>query len=194
VRFTVAKYLVPADVDDEAGELEAARAHLRLGRPLPAQLRVDARGQLADLEGLGNVVVRADLERHDDVHGIGAGGEDDDRHLDTRSAEPAAYVKAGHSGKAEVEKDEVDVALLGEAQPFGAVLGELQAEAMLLSHRGEDVAHRRVIVDDEHGRLGGRAYDAMTQWREDRFRECCHRFLKMRRSHQSCPLAQPNTA
>ena len=185
---------MPADVDDEAGELETAGAHLRLRGPLAAQLGVDPRGELADLEGFGDVVVGADLERHHHVDGVGARRQDDDRDLDAGSAEPPADVEAGHARQAQVEQDEVDVALLGEAQALGAVLGELQAEAVLLGDGGEDVAHRRVVVDDEHGRLRRRADDAVTQGREDRFREGCHPFLKLGRPHQTCPLAQRSTA
>ncbi len=71
--LSVAEDLVPADVDDEAGKLEAPGAHLRLGGPLAPQLGVDPRGELTDLERFGDVVVRADLQCHNHVNRVGAG-------------------------------------------------------------------------------------------------------------------------
>ena len=46
---------------------------------------------------------------------------------------------------------------LGEADAVEAVLGELDAEAVLLPQDGEDVVHRRVVVDDQHGGFGDAA-------------------------------------
>jgi len=185
---------VPADIDDETGELEAAGTHLRLCGPLPAQLGVDACGKLSDLERFGDVVVRADLERHHHVDGVGAGREDDDRHFDAGASKPAADVQAGHAGEAEVEEDEIDVTLLGQPQPFGAILGELQGEAVLLGNRGEDVAHRGVIVDHEHRRFRGGSHHAVAERRQDGFGERRHLSFTSIRAQQTCPPPQGSTA
>ena len=143
-----------ADVDDEAGELEASRADLRLRGALPSQLGIDAGGELAHLEGLGDVVVGSDLEPHDDVDNIARGRHHDDRYLDAGTAQPAAHVEAGEAGQGEVEQDQVDVGLLRNAQAVVAVLGKLDPESVLMRQHRENVAHRRIVVDDEHGRLG----------------------------------------
>ena len=42
---------------------------------------------------------------------------------------------------------------LGEPDAVQAVLGELDGEAVLLAEDGEDVVHRRVVVDHQHGGL-----------------------------------------
>ena len=61
---------------------------------------------------------------------------------------------------------------LSEPHAVQAVLGELDGEAVLLAEDGEDVVHRRVVVDHQHGRLvdagaaaqrGGRVENAVVR-------------------------------
>ena len=97
-----------ADVHDQSGELEASRPDLGLGRPLTAELGVDPRGELPDLEGFDDVVIGADLQPDHDVHGVGAGGDHHDRDLDTGGPEAPADVEPGEAGRqGYVEKHEV---------------------------------------------------------------------------------------
>jgi hypothetical protein len=123
-------------------------------RPGRTELGIDPRGKLPDLEGLDDVVVGADLQPDHDVHRVGAGGDHHDRDLDTGGAEAPADVETGEAREGQVEDDQVDVAGLGEANAVQAILRELDAEAVLLPEDGEDVVHRGVVVNDEHGRLG----------------------------------------
>jgi hypothetical protein len=60
--------------------LRAGRAR-RVLRRLAPQHGVDARHELARVEGLGEVVVRAHLEADDAVHVVALRGEHDDRHV-----------------------------------------------------------------------------------------------------------------
>ena len=153
-RLAVAQHLVAAHVHDQSGELEASRSDLGLGRPLTAELGVDPRRELSDLEGLDDVVVGADLQPDHDVHGVGAGGDHHDRDLDTGGPEAPADVEPGEARQGQVEDDQVDVTGLGETHAVQAVLRKLDAEAVLLPEDGEDVMHRGVVIDDQHSRLG----------------------------------------
>ena len=154
-RLAVAQHLVPAEVDDHAGELQPAWTHLGGAAPLPSQLGTDAGGELTKLEGLGDEVVGADLQADDDIDDVAVAGDHDDGHLDPCGAQPAADVEPCEAREVEVEEDEVGVGLFGHAQAFDAVGGHLHLKAVLATEQGDHAAHRRVVVDDQDGRLRG---------------------------------------
>src|SRR5262249_49690123 len=84
--------------DATAARLDAHVAELKLAAPGPwpgpAQHRADPGEQLSQREGLGHVVVGAQLEAEYAIHLLSARGEHDDRHLDAATAELTAYVPA----------------------------------------------------------------------------------------------------
>jgi hypothetical protein len=91
---------------------------------LPAKNGLHARHQFARLEGLGHVVVGAQLQAHHAVHHLAAGGEHDDGNV-AFLADLAAQRKAVHLGQHHVE----DGRVVGK----GAQLGKAFARAHALS-------------------------------------------------------------
>ena len=87
----------------------------RLERRAAAQHGVDAGQQLARVEGLGQVVVGADLEADDAVDVLALGGEHDDRRAVVGGAQAPADRQAVLAGQHQVEHDQVD----GLAQSAG---------------------------------------------------------------------------
>ena len=69
----------------------------------------DAGVQLAQPDGLRQVVVRARLEPDDDVHLRRTGGQHDEHAAGLDAPELSADLDAVEIGKPEVEQDEVDV-------------------------------------------------------------------------------------
>src|SRR5690349_21333729 len=90
-----ARVELPAGELVRAYRLAAARGALALGA---AQDRLDAREELALAEGLGDVVVGAQLQAHDAVGLLLAPGEDDDRQVE-RFAQPPRDREAGRVGQ-----------------------------------------------------------------------------------------------
>jgi hypothetical protein len=77
---------------------------------MAAQDGADARQQFARLERLGQVVVGAQLQADDPVHGVALGGEHEHRHLRRMAlqrADAAAHLQAVHVGQHEVQDHEV---------------------------------------------------------------------------------------
>src|SRR6185295_1517476 len=81
------------------------------------------RGQLADGERFGQVIVGAELEAGDAVAFGAAGGEheDGDRRSDRIAAQFAADGEAVDVGKVQIEDHEIEAAALHRDQPFVAV-------------------------------------------------------------------------
>src|SRR5262249_42011466 len=87
---------------DARGGLRDARARL-LGA---AKDGAYTREELAWIEGLRHVIVRADLEPDDPIGVVAARCEHDDRNIMTRSNAPAD-LEAIHSGEHDVEENDV---------------------------------------------------------------------------------------
>ena len=141
--------LARAEVDLEAAEAQHF-VRQRLGRRA-AQQRLDARQQLARLEGLGQVVVGAQLEADDAVDGLAARGEHQQRQAARAGvgAQLAREVEAVAVGQHEVEHQRV-VRLL--AQPVAAGgdraggVDRIAGTAQVLAHHGGEA---RVVVDQQ---------------------------------------------
>ena len=120
----------------------------RMRRVGAAQDGLHARHHLARVEGLGQVVVRAQLEAHDAVDVLAPGGE----HEDGRLAAPPDLpgdLHAVPAGQHEVEHDEVRVDPVVLPKGFVAVARLDDREAGLLqveAHQLDDVA---LVIDDE---------------------------------------------
>jgi hypothetical protein len=114
-----------------------------------AQSGPDPGDQLLRLEGLGDVVVGAGLQSGDDVVGVGAGGEHDDRdagdppHL-TADVDPVA------PGEHEIQQDEIGPELLEDVErpgPAGTPVGD---ESLLVKDELEHLGQGGVVVDHEY--------------------------------------------
>src|ERR1700751_1372673 len=114
-----------------------------------AQDGTDARDHFTRVEGLGQVVVRADFEAKDAVDVFAAGSEDQDR--DRRvCAYATQHVESAHSGQHEVENDEG--VFVGEhtLQAARSIVNCLKREAFRTEALAEQPAEFDVVIDDEH--------------------------------------------
>jgi hypothetical protein len=143
---------------------ECDREHRRLGCE-PAQHRLHARHQLAQVEGLGHVVVGAHLEAHHLVDRVAPAGDDDEAAAPVL-AHAARNRKTVFTGQAEVEQHEVG-RVGGHQRHEGAAVVQLRdAEAVALQVVGQEqrdvdfiVEHRDVgagfMREGEHPESGG---------------------------------------
>lgn len=104
----------PASGIDQGPEPD--RALVERGRPVrPAQERPDPRHELADAEGLAEVVVGADAEADLEVRLGVARGQHEHRHAAV-ALDPAADLEAVQAGEHEVEDDDVRLESAGRAR------------------------------------------------------------------------------
>src|ERR1051326_7255063 len=117
--------LVVAQEDATAGAIEAERPKVESAgfsvHFFPAEVRLNARDQLARAEGLGHVVVAADLQAEDAVDFVGAGCEKQYRRARQHCglADLAAELEAIDIGQHDVQQDEIG---LGEFEGLEGAL------------------------------------------------------------------------
>ncbi len=116
---------------------------------------MDARHQFAHLEGLGDVVVRADLQPDHAVGQFGARGQHDDWQV-TALADFPAQRQAVFAGQREIEHHQVVVAHGHGGAHGGAALRAVGLDAEGGEVFGQHGADLRVVVDDQQvqGRSG----------------------------------------
>lgn len=144
-----------------ASVVAAGTRRLRGTSPMP-QLHRDAGGELVEVEGLREVVVRAEPEQVDLVGGRGAGGDDDDGHVGRALAHERGELLAGEAGQHEVADHEVEGerlrclpgrAGLQEQARLGAGIGLRASVALARQARRDDVVDVGVVLDDQDARL-----------------------------------------
>src|SRR5665213_2730704 len=143
------RYLLPAAV---AGGLGAPQDGL------------DLRGKLAQVEGLGHVVVRSDLETHDLVDGV-APARDDDQAATPMLSQLPGDRKPVFAGQPEIQEDERRRISWHELHQCATVVqlrNAIAVAAQIARHQGRDV-HLVVENGDVRGSL------------HRRFAECCRR-------------------
>ena len=113
----------------------------------------DAGGQLVGMERLGDVVVGAEVEALGLVGGRALGGQQDDRHRPALAqlAHDLDAVEVGHD---DVEQDDVGPDLLGLLERLLAAAGGDDAEALFAERDRDELGDARLVVGDEHERLG----------------------------------------
>ena len=138
-----------AGVELEA--VEGQRALESRRRVAPAEHGAHARRQLARREGLGDVVVGAELEPDDPVGLFAARRQHDHGQVAARPDPPAQRQPVG-AGQHHVEDDEVGWAAFDQL-PRGVAVARLdRVKAVALEVAGDNVAHDRLVVDDQHRR------------------------------------------
>ncbi len=133
-------------VDGEAGHGDLLIDRVR---PRAAQHGPQARQQLPGAEGLGEVVVGAQLEAHHPVGLVAAGRQHDDRHRGAR-ADAAAHLQAVEAGHHHVQQHRVEGALLQRGQALRPVGGVREVHVVLGEVGLEQLREPRVVVDEEH--------------------------------------------
>jgi len=123
---------------------------------LAPQDGADARQQLARLEGLGQVVVGADLQADHAVHGITLGGQHQHRDLRRgagQRADAAADFEAVDVGQHQVEDHQVGQRLrvddLQRGQAAQAVAAVLELEAVLAQVLADHLGQAGVIFNHQ---------------------------------------------
>ena len=138
-----------AEVDRQVAALD----RLLLGRvadhPRAPQGGLDPAAELAHREGLGDVVVGADLEPGDLVGLAAFRGQHDDRHLAAR-AQLAADLDPVELGQHQVEDDEVEARLVEALERFAAVVGAGHVVAVLAQRIAEQRLDRLLVVHKEY--------------------------------------------
>ena len=147
------EHLAPGRVDVHVRHVQHG---VRIGRRLDAaQDGLDPGHQLAGVEGLGEVVVRPQLQAHDLVHVVGAGGEHDDGHRAVL-AQPAADLPAVHPGHHQIQHDQVRLEPARRFQALLPVPRGVHAEALAVEvEPGELDDALFVVYDQNGGRHGG---------------------------------------
>ena len=143
---------------------------MRLGVPAgPAgsdgaapQHRADARQKLAQLGGLGEIVVGAELQPHDPVDRARRGGQHDDRNVAglLQEADQRKPVLLRH---VEVEHDEVGLGLLNRGAKRFSAVAEGDVEAVHLQVVADHVAGGGLVVDHEDVLLLGHCASASSR-------------------------------
>src|SRR6185436_1573770 len=147
------------EVELVAVEAQHVLLHDALAVPaLPPQDRRDAREQLAEVEGLGEVVVAAGLEALHAVVDAAARREEQHRRVAAGGAGAPADLDAVEAGQHHVEQHEVP-ALAGHArQPEGAVAGDLGRVALGLQVLGDPEREVALVLDEQDAQR--RAHDS----------------------------------
>ena len=103
---------------------------------------------LADVEGLGDVIVGANLQTHHLVRDVISGGQH--QHGNIRfSSQLAADVKALDVGQHEIQHHGVGPALASKTQRLGPIAGSYDAEPIAFQVGTDDPPDVRLVVDNQ---------------------------------------------
>ena len=146
--------LAVTDVHPPPVDLHPDRSHrqylLAGGRPVrPAEDRANPGDELPRAEGLGHVVVGAQLETDDPVDLVVAGGDEQDGGPVVVRPHPAAHLDAVHAGQADVEDDRDGVEPADGVERRRTVGLDLHPEAVLAQVEPDEVGDGAVVLDDE---------------------------------------------
>jgi hypothetical protein len=114
------------------------------------QQRLDACHEFQHREGLGQVVVGAQLQAKDAVHLARPCADDDDRRVARHGAGAAADLEAVHAGQHQVEHQRVPMAALQFAQARVAVRGVFDHIAFVAQVHAQQFGDVGVVLDDQH--------------------------------------------
>src|SRR2546422_817261 len=167
----------------------------RRERGAAARQRLEPRQELAEGEGLRQVVVGAGLEpAHPVVQGIER-RQHQDRRGDAAAAQLAAQVEAGAAREADVQDDHVVAAERGLLQAVREAGRERRVDALRAQAVAQEARQLGIVFDDQypHSRLrGGTTEDRECDRRRARARALRH--ARGRLTIQLTPYAEPSTA
>ncbi len=127
---------------------DQARQRVLVARLHAAQHGVDARGQLARVERLGQVVVGADLEADDAIDVLAAGGEQDDGNGGTLS-QGTQNLEAVLLGQHHIQNHQPVAAARRQIDGARARVVGFDVEPLGAQQLADQVAQLPIVVDDE---------------------------------------------
>ncbi len=133
------------DIDLEAAETEQTGG--RLAAPA-AQNRLDPGKQLARLEGLGQIIVGAELQPDDAVHGVAARGEHEDRGV-APGADAPAHFEAVEVGQHQIEDEQVEMAAAVLIDGVEAGRGDGNVILRLAEVVGDHLGKAGIVFDQQ---------------------------------------------
>jgi hypothetical protein len=108
---------------------------------------LDAGDQLAPVERLGEIVVRADAEPFDLVVQSIQSGQDEDGGLDAGGAQSAQHFVAIHVGQHQIQDDDVVVVKLADFEPILAHVRDVTDKALRPEHHLYALGGCGIILD-----------------------------------------------
>ena len=121
---------------------------MALDRMGATQNRLDPGDQLARIERLGHVVVRAELESRKPIGFLDPGRQHDDGHV-TLAAQCLRHLETIHARQAEVQHDQVGPLRAGEGKRVDTVGRGNHGEAAMAQVVPRDLRDRRLVIDDK---------------------------------------------
>jgi hypothetical protein len=116
-----------------------------------AQHGADPGQELPRTEGLGEIVVRAQLQAHDAVGFLGAAGQDDDRQL-RFSTQLAQQLHAVLALQPQIEQHQIQDLVTKRTHQLRTSRRLRHPKIVLLQVLADELAHRDVVVDHQHMR------------------------------------------
>ena len=145
-------HLAPLEIRDQLAAVDPPLGPGLGPREVP-QSDAHAGKELVDTERLGDVVVRAKVERVHLVALASAGREHDDRRA-RALADVADDLETVAVGKVEVKEDQVGRAAVVARLRLGRVLRGLHLEVVAAQIRPQRADHGGLVVDDKEARAG----------------------------------------
>ena len=115
-----------------------------------AHQRAHARGEFGHREGLGHVVVGAEVQAADAVVERVARGEHQHRRAVAGGAQPPQHLEAVDAGQADVQDDQVEALLAGAEHRVLARGHHVHRVAFALEDARDPARQRRVVLDDQY--------------------------------------------
>ena len=123
-------------------------------QPAGLQVLPHLEAQLVHVERLGEVVRRAEPQRLDRGLGGGVGRHHQGHDVPVAGLGLAQHLHAVDVRQTDVGQQQVEDLVLKGRDGLAAVGGHVHVVAVLSQHDAQHVAHRRLIVHDEHARVG----------------------------------------
>ena len=140
-------------VDLAAERIDAQARDLAHGRPVvgaPAVQRPEPEHELLELEGLGEVVVGAELEPGGLVVEPVGGGEHEDRHAAAGGDDASGDLVAGGPGDVAVEDGDVVGVDAQQLQGGVAVAGDVGGDRFQAEAVADGLGHVGLVLDEQH--------------------------------------------
>src|SRR5262245_19510232 len=135
-------------VEHEIANLHDIRLRGEIARA--ADQRLDAREQLIEIEGLGEIVVGADAQAFDLVLERVHSGQHENRRVVSLLAQALADIVAVHIGQHQIEHDHVEFARLGEIDPRGSGGGNGDPVIFGAEPAVDEVGDPRLVFDQKN--------------------------------------------